>query len=90
MASHEKKLEDMKIQLVESEGKWKELKDVIADMRLQRSTNNEINYEINYDDLKRRLTFGVRNLKDFANHCLTGKSRVGGELRMFPKAPLDA
>ena len=66
MTSHEKELEDMKseneklkIQLVESEEKWKELKDAVADMRLEKSTNNERNY----DELKKRLTFGVRNLR---------------------------
>ena len=63
MASHEKELEDrksendkLKIQLVESEEKWKELKDAVADMRLEKTTNNERNY----DELKKRLTFGVR------------------------------
>ena len=66
MTSHEKELEDMKsenekleIQLVESEEKWKELKDAVADMRLEKTTNNERNY----DELKKRLTFGVRNLR---------------------------
>ena len=66
MTSHEKEMEDMKseneklkIQLVESEEKWKELKDAVADMRLEKTTNNERNY----DELKKRLTFGVRILR---------------------------
>ena len=49
--------EKLKTQLVESEEKWKELKDAVADMRLEKTANNERNY----DELKKRLTFGVRN-----------------------------
>ena len=51
--------EKLKIKLVESEEKWKELKDAVADMRLEKTTNNERNH----DELKKRLTFGVRNLR---------------------------
>ena len=53
--------EKLKAQLVESEEKWKELKDAVAEMRRGKATSNS--YERKDDEVVKHLRFGVSQRK---------------------------